>query len=98
MIGIKESYLEALNNGAVPTIPSSWQSVEEAECNRAFDSPTEVYESFFDSSKPPEKDCQEVNRSSSQIKKKFNCVKCSSIEDRMQLLNNQLVRSLGLNI
>lgn len=25
MVGITESYLEALNNGAVPTISSSWQ-------------------------------------------------------------------------
>ncbi|KAI6692512.1 hypothetical protein NL676_020222 [Syzygium grande] len=32
LVGIIESYLEALNNGAVPTISSSWQSVEEAEC------------------------------------------------------------------
>lgn len=25
LVGITESYLEALNNGAVPTISSSWQ-------------------------------------------------------------------------
>jgi hypothetical protein len=30
------------------------QSVEEAECRRAFDSATEVYKSSFDRSKPPE--------------------------------------------
>ncbi|KAG6618255.1 hypothetical protein I3842_Q116500 [Carya illinoinensis] len=54
LVGITESYLEALNNGAVPTISSSWQSVEEAECRRAFDSATEVYKSSFDRSKPPE--------------------------------------------
>ncbi|XP_059435506.1 uncharacterized protein LOC132168530 isoform X2 [Corylus avellana] len=54
LVGITESYLEALNNGAVPTISSSWQSVEEAECRRAFDSATEVYRSSFDRSKPPE--------------------------------------------
>ncbi|KAE7995766.1 hypothetical protein FH972_000535 [Carpinus fangiana] len=54
LVGITESYLEALNNGAVPTISSSWQSVEEAECRRAFDSATEFYKSSFDRSKPPE--------------------------------------------
>ncbi|XP_041026148.1 guanylate-binding protein 1-like [Juglans microcarpa x Juglans regia] len=54
LVGITESYLEALNNGAVPTISSSWQSVEEAECRRAFDSATEVYKSSFDRSKPAE--------------------------------------------
>ncbi|KAB1201094.1 Interferon-induced guanylate-binding protein 2 [Morella rubra] len=54
LVGITESYLEALNNGAVPTISSSWQSVEEAECRRAFDSATEVYKSSFDRSKQPE--------------------------------------------
>ncbi|CAJ2678706.1 unnamed protein product [Trifolium pratense] len=54
LIGITESYLDALNHGAVPTISSSWQSVEEAECRRAYDSATEVYMASFDRSKPPE--------------------------------------------
>ncbi|XP_062160855.1 uncharacterized protein LOC133868068 [Alnus glutinosa] len=54
LVGITESYLEALNNGAVPTISSSWQSVEDTECRRAFDSATEVYKSSFDRSRPPE--------------------------------------------
>ncbi|OMO65258.1 hypothetical protein COLO4_31408 [Corchorus olitorius] len=54
LIGITESYLDALNNGAVPTISSSWQSVEEAECRRAYDSAAETYMSTFDRSKPPE--------------------------------------------
>ncbi|XVF27580.1 hypothetical protein REPUB_Repub14bG0120800 [Reevesia pubescens] len=54
LIGVTESYLDALNNGAVPTISSSWQSVEEVECRRAYDSATEVYMSSFDRSKPPE--------------------------------------------
>ncbi|KAL5575349.1 hypothetical protein UlMin_017048 [Ulmus minor] len=54
LVGITESYLEALNNGAVPTISSSWQSVEEAECRKAYDSAAEVYMSAFDRSKPPE--------------------------------------------
>ncbi|XP_075666147.1 uncharacterized protein LOC142635984 [Castanea sativa] len=54
LVGITESYIAALNNGAVPTISSSWQSVEEAECRRAFDSATDVYKSSFDRSKPPE--------------------------------------------
>ncbi|KAH7568864.1 hypothetical protein ACOSP7_011940 [Xanthoceras sorbifolium] len=54
LIGITESYLDALNNGAVPTISSSWQSVEEAECRKAYDSATETYMSSFDRSKLPE--------------------------------------------
>ncbi|KDP21017.1 hypothetical protein JCGZ_21488 [Jatropha curcas] len=54
LVGITESYLEALNNGAVPTISSSWQSVEEAECRKAYDAAIEVYTSTFDRSKPPE--------------------------------------------
>ncbi|XP_024987627.1 guanylate-binding protein 3-like [Cynara cardunculus var. scolymus] len=51
---ITQSFLDALNNGAVPTITSSWQSVEEAECERAYDSATELYVSIFDRTKPPE--------------------------------------------
>uniref|UniRef100_A0A7N0UI56 GB1/RHD3-type G domain-containing protein n=1 Tax=Kalanchoe fedtschenkoi TaxID=63787 RepID=A0A7N0UI56_KALFE len=54
LVGITESYLSALNNGAVPTISSSWQSVEETECRRAFDTAAETYMSCFDRSKPPE--------------------------------------------
>ncbi|KAL2627413.1 hypothetical protein AAZV13_07G171500 [Glycine max] len=54
LVGITESYLKALNEGAVPTISSSWQSVEEAECHRAYDSATDVYMSSFDRSSPPE--------------------------------------------
>ncbi|KAL7211753.1 hypothetical protein ACSBR2_014588 [Camellia fascicularis] len=51
---ITQSFLDAINNGAVPTITSSWQSVEEAQCQRAYDLATEVYMSAFDRSKPPE--------------------------------------------
>ncbi|XP_043689451.1 guanylate-binding protein 2-like [Telopea speciosissima] len=54
LAGITQSFLDAINNGAVPTISSSWQSVEEAECRRAFDSATEVYMSAFDRSRPPD--------------------------------------------
>ncbi|KAL4308570.1 hypothetical protein GQ457_01G041950 [Hibiscus cannabinus] len=54
LIGVTQSYLDALNNGAVPTISSSWQSVEEAECRRAYDSAAEIYMSSFDRTKPPE--------------------------------------------
>ncbi|XP_073027519.1 uncharacterized protein [Primulina eburnea] len=51
---IIQSFLDALNNGAVPTITSSWQSVEEAECQRAYELATEIYMSAFDRAKPPE--------------------------------------------
>ncbi|CAO2823888.1 unnamed protein product [Amaranthus hypochondriacus] len=54
LAGLTLSFLDALNHGAVPTITSSWQSVEESECRRAFDSATEEYMSSFDRSKPPE--------------------------------------------
>ncbi|KAI3988077.1 hypothetical protein MKX01_011866 [Papaver californicum] len=54
LAGITQSFLDALNKGAVPTISSSWQSVEEAECRRAYDTASEVYMSSFDRSKPAE--------------------------------------------
>ncbi|KAI3989362.1 hypothetical protein MKX01_026945 [Papaver californicum] len=54
LAGMTQSFLQALNNGAVPTIASSWQSVEEVECRRAYDSAAEVYMSSFDRSKPAE--------------------------------------------
>ncbi|KAG2261892.1 hypothetical protein Bca52824_068971 [Brassica carinata] len=54
LAAITQSYLDALNNGAVPTITSSWQSVEETECRRAYDSGIEAYMAAFDQSKAPE--------------------------------------------
>lgn len=54
LAGITQSFLDAINKGAVPTISSSWQSVEEAECRHAYESATEVYMSSFDRLTPPE--------------------------------------------
>ncbi|XP_070009604.1 uncharacterized protein [Nicotiana sylvestris] len=51
---ITQSFLDALNNGAVPTFTSSWQSVEEAECRRAYALAVDRYMVSFDRSKPPE--------------------------------------------
>ncbi|XP_008789979.1 guanylate-binding protein 4-like [Phoenix dactylifera] len=52
--GITQSFLDAINNGAIPTISSSWQSVEEFECRRAYDSAADIYMSSFDRTKPAE--------------------------------------------
>ncbi|KAH7657971.1 P-loop containing nucleoside triphosphate hydrolase protein [Dioscorea alata] len=54
LAGITQSFLDAINKGAVPTISSSWQSVEEAECRRAYDKAAEVYMASFDRTKPTE--------------------------------------------
>ncbi|KAL9380342.1 hypothetical protein Peur_025999 [Populus x canadensis] len=51
LAGITKSFLDALNRGAVPTISSSWQNVEESECQKAFDTAIEVYMSAFDRTK-----------------------------------------------
>ncbi|XP_008646628.1 uncharacterized protein [Zea mays] len=56
LAGLTQSFLDAINNGAVPTISSSWQSVEEAECQRAFDSAVGTYNSSFDHNKHIEED------------------------------------------
>ncbi|KAH8484510.1 hypothetical protein H0E87_028832 [Populus deltoides] len=56
LAGITKSFLDALNRGAVPTISSSWQNVEESECQKAFDTAIEVYMSAFDRTKPAHED------------------------------------------
>ncbi|KAF3332589.1 guanylate-binding protein 4-like protein [Carex littledalei] len=56
LAGLTQSFVDAINNGAVPTISSSWQSVEESECRRAYDTATELYMSSFDHNKPAEED------------------------------------------
>ncbi|CAL9081572.1 unnamed protein product [Musa textilis] len=52
LAGITQLFLDAINNGAVPTISSSWQSVEELECRKAYDFATGIYLSSFDHTKP----------------------------------------------
>ncbi|KAF3444063.1 hypothetical protein FNV43_RR13753 [Rhamnella rubrinervis] len=54
LAGITKSYLDALNNGAAPSLSSSWQSAEQLECHRAYDMATEVYKSTFYHTKPLE--------------------------------------------
>ncbi|KAL6610781.1 hypothetical protein ACP70R_040750 [Stipagrostis hirtigluma subsp. patula] len=56
LAGLTQSFLDAINSGAVPTISSSWQSVEEAECRRAYDSAVDAYNSSFDRKRQVEED------------------------------------------
>lgn len=43
LAGLIQSFLDAINAGAVPTIATSWQNVEESECRRAYDEAMESY-------------------------------------------------------
>ncbi|KAJ7525877.1 hypothetical protein O6H91_17G071400 [Diphasiastrum complanatum] len=43
LAGLTQSFLDAINAGAVPTIATSWQNVEENECRRAYDSAVAAY-------------------------------------------------------
>ncbi|KAI3966508.1 hypothetical protein MKW92_017195 [Papaver armeniacum] len=55
LAGITQSFLDALNKGAVRQyLHHGRLSVEEAECRRAYDTASEVYVSSFDRSKPAE--------------------------------------------
>uniref|UniRef100_A9TME2 Predicted protein n=1 Tax=Physcomitrium patens TaxID=3218 RepID=A9TME2_PHYPA len=45
--GLTQSFLDAINAGAVPTIATSWQNVEENECRRAHDMAVEKYTQVF---------------------------------------------------
>ncbi|RLM99095.1 guanylate-binding protein 1-like [Panicum miliaceum] len=56
LAGLTQSFLDAINSGAVPTISSSWQNVEETECRRAYDSAVDTYNSCFDPKKQIEED------------------------------------------
>ncbi|CAI5962413.1 unnamed protein product [Closterium sp. NIES-64] len=49
LAGLTQTYIQALNNGAVPTILNSWLSVEETECRRAFEAALEAYSRAFGS-------------------------------------------------
>eukprot|EP00252_Welwitschia_mirabilis_P006983 TRINITY_DN1796_c0_g2_i1.p1 TRINITY_DN1796_c0_g2~~TRINITY_DN1796_c0_g2_i1.p1 ORF type:complete len:846 (+),score=251.56 TRINITY_DN1796_c0_g2_i1:162-2699(+) len=54
LAGLTQSFLDALNAGAVPTIATSWQSVEENECRKAYEGAVESYIRAFDRPKSPE--------------------------------------------
>lgn len=45
--GLTEAYVKAINEGAVPTIATAWQSVAEAECRRAADAAEGCYVNSF---------------------------------------------------
>jgi hypothetical protein len=47
--GLAELYVEAINNGAVPTITTAWQGVAEAECRRATETGEEAYRREYES-------------------------------------------------
>jgi hypothetical protein len=50
--GLTQSFLDAINIGAVPTIATSWQNVEENECRRAHDTAVETYNQSFNKQTP----------------------------------------------
>ncbi|XP_030511608.1 guanylate-binding protein 3-like [Rhodamnia argentea] len=54
LVALAESCLEALDRGVVPTVPSSWKTVEEKECRIAYDRATKVYMSSLYRSDPLE--------------------------------------------
>ncbi|KAH7441901.1 hypothetical protein KP509_03G061100 [Ceratopteris richardii] len=46
-VSLTQSFLDAINAGAVPTLANSWQNVEESECRRAYDVALELYIKAF---------------------------------------------------
>ncbi|KAI5066016.1 hypothetical protein GOP47_0018640 [Adiantum capillus-veneris] len=50
LASLTQSFLDAINAGAVPTIATSWQNVEESECRRAYDAALELYNHAFSKS------------------------------------------------
>lgn len=61
LAGLTQSFLDALNAGAVPTIATSWQNVEENECHRAYDVAVETYVKMFKSPSGDEAMMQETH-------------------------------------
>lgn len=53
---LTQSFLDAINAGAVPTIATSWQSVEENECRRAHDTALNVYVTAFGTPAPADEE------------------------------------------
>ncbi|KAK9820375.1 hypothetical protein WJX72_009644 [[Myrmecia] bisecta] len=47
LAALTSAYVDAINNGAVPTIATAWQGVAEAECRRAADAAERAYQQAF---------------------------------------------------
>lgn len=54
LAGLAATYVEAINDGAVPTIATAWQSVAEAECRRASDAGAAAYHAAWPQLVPSE--------------------------------------------
>ncbi|WIA21574.1 hypothetical protein OEZ85_000766 [Tetradesmus obliquus] len=54
LAGLTEAYVQAINDGAVPTIATAWQGVAEQECRRAADVAEAAYAAAFDEGVVPE--------------------------------------------
>jgi hypothetical protein len=50
LAGLVESYVDAINAGAVPTIATAWQGVAESECRRAADAAEACHRELFTAS------------------------------------------------
>jgi hypothetical protein len=51
LAGLVTAYVDAINNGAVPTIATAWQGVAESECRRAADAAETLHRELFMASK-----------------------------------------------
>lgn len=54
LAGLTEAYVQAINDGAVPTIATAWQGVAEQECRLAADVAEAAYAAAFDEGVVPE--------------------------------------------
>eukprot|EP00249_Psilotum_nudum_P023424 c28867_g1_i1 orf=314-3514(+) len=78
LAGLTQSFLDAINAGAVPTITTSWQNVEESECRRAHDMALVAYTRAFDKSPPADEVVlQEVHE--------------AALQDAMRIYNSEAV-------
>ncbi|KAL4859356.1 Guanylate-binding protein 5 [Chlorella vulgaris] len=54
LAGLAQAYVDAINNGAVPTIATAWQGVAESESRRAGDAACAAYAAAFSEDVPSE--------------------------------------------
>lgn len=78
LASLTQSFLDAINAGAVPTIATSWQNVEESECRRAYDAALELYSHAF-------------NKSVVKDEEALRTIHEAAVEDALSVFNSDAV-------
>ncbi|KAG2489141.1 hypothetical protein HYH03_012367 [Edaphochlamys debaryana] len=84
LAALAEAYVRVINEGGVPAIASTWQSVVQSECRRALDAAQELYRGRMEPAREPEVGLEALEAAHS-----------SALEAAVELLSKQALGEPG---